>query len=93
MGKSGRKGERGGERARGRGDEVFPPSAELVVERVRRELCQPGLFIGWLGRCPGGEIFLVAILIQHAGMPLTLSGHTPWLALAHAHAGVPWRLL
>ena len=26
-------------------------------------------------RCPGGEIFLVAVLIQHAGAPLTSSSH------------------
>jgi hypothetical protein len=35
----------------------------------------PGLLIGWLGRCPDGEIFLVAMVIQHMLIRLTLSGH------------------
>ena len=54
---------------------VFPPSAELMVGRARRERHRSGLFIGRLGRCPGGEIFLVAALIHHAGSQLTSSGH------------------
>ena len=56
-----------------RGDGVFPPLAELVVERVRRVHRRPSLFIGQLGRCPGDEIFLMAILIHHAGVLLTSS--------------------
>ena len=54
---------------------MFPPSVKLVVERARRVRHWPGLFKGRLGRCPGGEIFLVAILIHHAGVPLTSFGH------------------
>ena len=60
---------------------MFPPSVKLVVERARRVRHWPGLFKGRLGRCPGGEIFLVAILIHHAGVPLTSSGH---IAMASA---------
>ena len=57
------------------GDGVFPPTVVLMVERVRQEHRRPGLFIGWLGRCPNGEIFLAAMLIHHSAMWLTLSGH------------------
>ena len=54
---------------------MFPPSGELMVERARREHRRPGLFIGRLGRCPGGEIFVVAALIRHVGLQLTSLGH------------------
>ena len=54
---------------------MFPPSAELIVKRARRERRRSSLFIGWLGRCPGGEIFLAAVLIHHLATWLTLSGH------------------
>ena len=74
-GRSGKRGERGGERGRGGGDRVFSSLAELVVERVRRERRRPGLFIGRQGRCPGGKIFLAAMLIHHSATWLTSSGH------------------
>ena len=54
---------------------MFPPSVELVVERARRERHRPGLFIGWLGWCPGSKTFLVAVLIHHSATWLTSSGH------------------
>ena len=54
---------------------MFPPLAELVVERPRQMRRWPGLFIGRLGQCPGGEIFLVAILIHHTSVLLTSSSH------------------
>ena len=74
-GRSGKRGERGGGRGRGGGDGVFLPSVELVVERARRERRRPGLFIGRLGWCPCGEIFLAAVLIHRSTTWLTLSGH------------------
>ena len=40
-----------------RGGGVFLPSAKRMVGRTRRERRRPSLFIGRLGRCPGGEIF------------------------------------
>ena len=46
-----------------------------MVERVRREHHQPGLFIGRLGPRPGGEIFLAAMLIHHILTRLTSFGH------------------
>jgi hypothetical protein len=66
---------------------VFPPSAELVVERAMRERHRLGLFIGRLGRCPDGEIFLTLVLIHHSATWLTLSCHIALLALARVHAG------
>jgi hypothetical protein len=70
-----RNGEKWKKGQRGAGDGVFLPSAELVVERARCEHRRLGLFIGRLGRCHGGEIFLVAILIHHVATPLTFSAH------------------
>ena len=54
---------------------MFSPSAELMVERARQERRRPSLFIGRLGRCLAGEIFLMAVLIHHVLTRLTLSGH------------------
>jgi hypothetical protein len=53
---------------------------------VRQERRRPGLFIGRLGQCPSGEIFLMAALIHHAGSRLTSSGHIAMVGTyPHAH--------
>jgi hypothetical protein len=62
---NGREWDGGGERGSKGGDGVFSPLAELMVERARRARRWLGLFIGRLGRCPSGEIFLMAMLIHH----------------------------
>ena len=67
---------------------MFLPSMELVAERARRERRRLVLFIGRLGRCPGGEIFLAAILIHQVDTPLTLSSHIAMAGACSAHAGV-----
>ena len=54
---------------------MFLHSVELVVERASQERRRPGLFIGRLGQCPSGEIFLVGMLIHHSAMWLTSSVH------------------
>jgi hypothetical protein len=88
MAQSNSRKEKSGKRGvRGRGDEVFPPSTELVVERARRERRRPGLFIG---RCPNGEIFLVPILIHHVVITLTSSSH---IAMAGACSCAHWSCL
>jgi hypothetical protein len=67
--------EKRGKRRKRRGDGVSPPSAELMVERARREHHRLGLFTGQLGRCLGDEIFLTTVLIHHAATWLTSSSH------------------
>ena len=49
---------KGREKGKRRGNEVFPPSAELVVERARRERRRIGLFIGQLAGVPTARYFL-----------------------------------